>query len=344
MKYLIIGIIAFAAAVGFISCKQEIVYEPPVFPKQQQVEVQVLNEQYLFRYANQPLLYDSLLIVGDLNDEAYICAFNRYSGNRVGSFGRKGNGPGELVTPVEYSVDKEKGFLYVNDYGQKSIFKYDLKHWENGIPVYQEIKLSGEIGERNKILHVKDSLFVAKSLFDRLLLATPNRTIQKLLSATPAPQKFQTDKDWYAFTEACACEAISPSGNLYVAATAYGAILEIIPIDGLTIQEPSYRYFYEPVTEQKGHVYNPTPETIFGFFHVSVTDRYIYATAHGKKNPTTMPTSIWKFDLKGKPIIAYQCNVPIESFTVDEEEQLIYAVTYNEEGEQMLGTISLDGN
>lgn len=38
MKYLIIGIIAFAAAVGFISCKQEIVYEPPVFPKQQQVD------------------------------------------------------------------------------------------------------------------------------------------------------------------------------------------------------------------------------------------------------------------------------------------------------------------
>ena len=137
MKYPIIGIIAFAAAVGFISCKQEIVYEPPVFPKQQQVEVQVLNEQYLFRYANQPLLYDSLLIVGDLNDEAYICIFNRYSGNLIRSFGRRGNGPGELVTPVGYSVDKEKGFLYVNDYGRKSIFKYDLKHWENGIPAYQ---------------------------------------------------------------------------------------------------------------------------------------------------------------------------------------------------------------
>ena len=45
MKYLIIGIIAFAAAVGFISCKQEIVYEPPVFPKQQQVDCRHITGQ-----------------------------------------------------------------------------------------------------------------------------------------------------------------------------------------------------------------------------------------------------------------------------------------------------------
>lgn len=330
---------------GFISCKQEVSYQAPVFPKQQQVEVQVLNNQYLFRYANQPLLYDSLLIVGDLNDEAYICIFNRYSGKLVKAFGKKGNGPGELITPVGYSVDKGKGFLYVNDYGRKSIFKYDLNHWENGIPTYQEIKLSGEIGERNKILHVKDSLFVAKSLFDRLLLATPNRTVQKLMSVNPDPKKFQTGKDWYAFMNAYACEAISPSGNLYVSGTLLGCILEICKINNQMIESPSYQYFYEPIMDQKEYVYTPNTETIYGFCHLSVTDQYIYATAHGKKNPTTMPTSIWKFDLKGNPVSIYHCSdSPIENFTVDEENQLIYAVTYNAEGEQILSTISIHQN
>ncbi len=327
---------------GLASCGQEVSYQAPEFPEQHEVKVEVLNDQYLFRYANQPALYDSLLIVGDLNDEAYICLFNRYSGHLASAFGRRGNGPGELITPVGYSVDQAKGYLYVNDYGRRSVFRYDLNHWEEGRPAYQEIRLDGEIGERNRILHVKDSLFIARGMFYRLILATPEQTVQKSFPPTPDSRHFRTDRDWYAFTEN-ACEAVSPSGDLYVAATAYGGILEICPIGEQGIGNPSYRYFYEPHVRQEGHVYTPTPETVYGFCHLSVTDRFIYATAHGRKNPTAMPTTIWKFSLSGEPVAAYHCgDTSIESFTVDEERQEIYAVAYGKNGEHILGRISMN--
>ena len=85
------------AFVGFISCGQpSVVYEPPLFPERRQAAVEVLNDTYLFRYANQPAFYDSLLIVADMSEEAGICLFNRYDGRLVKAFGRKGNGPGEF--------------------------------------------------------------------------------------------------------------------------------------------------------------------------------------------------------------------------------------------------------
>lgn len=323
------------------ACRQEVTYQAPEFPEQHEVTVETLNDQYLFRYANQPACYDSLLIVGDMNDEAYICIFNRHSGNLITAFGRKGNGPGELITPVGYSVDPQKGYLYVNDYGRSSIFRYDLNHWEEGRPAYQEIKLNGELGERNRILHVKDSLFIARGMFYRLILATPEQTVQKCSPPTPDAHKFKTDKDWYSFTEN-ACEAVSPSGSLYVSATSYGGIMEIYNLEGPSIGNPTYRYFYEPQMRQEGYVYTPTSETVFGFCHLSVTDRFIYATAHGRKNPTAMPTTIWKFSLTGEPIAAYHCgDTSIESFTVDENEQQIYAVAYKD-GEQILSRIPMN--
>ena len=93
---------------------------------------------------------------------------------------------------------------------------------------------------------------------------------------------------------------------------------------------PLYRYFYKPILQKKGSVYNPTEETIYGFCHLHATDNYLYATVHGKKNPTSMPTAIWKFDWEGNPITEYQCdNTPIESFTVDEETGLTGACEYN---------------
>lgn len=105
---------------------------------------------------------------------------------------------------------------------------------------------------------------------------------------------------------------------------------------------PLYRYFYKPILQKKGSVYNPTEETIYGFCHLHATDNYLYATVHGKKNPTSMPTAIWKFGWEGNPITEYQCdNTPIESFTVDEEKNKIYVIAYNPEGEQILGEINL---
>lgn len=325
----------------FPSCEHKISYEAPVFQQQYVVIPRVLNDDYLFRYAHQPQLFDSLLIVGDMNDANNVCLFNRYSGALIEAFGEIGNGPGELVTPMGYSVDYQNGYLYINDYGRKSLLQYDLKEVQDGTaPPFREIKLSGEIGERSKILHLKDSFFVAESPFCRLLIATPEHTIQKVMQTFDG-REFETDKDWFAFMNTYSCQAISPDGRKYVSATMFGGILEIYTLEGDTMERSAVKYFYKPIFDKKGIVYNPTPETIYGFCCLSATDKFLYATVHGTVNPTSMPTAVWKFDWDGNPVASFECGCPIENFTVDEESGLIYATVYNKEGELYLASMDM---
>lgn len=329
---------------GFISCKQEISYQAPTFAEQHPVKVKVLNDQYLFRFAYQPLVYDSLLIVGDMNESANICIFNRYSGQLVKAFGPTGNGPGELVTPTAYSLDYDNGYLYVCDYGQRSVFEYDLKNWDHKtLPTTKKIHLNSPLGDCSQIIHLKDSLFIAKNLFNRFIVGTQGTFSQKILSPTPDPTHFPTDKDWYALTNSYSCDVASPSGHKFASATLFGGILEIYNVNGNQLSSPTYHYFYEPILDKNDIVYRPNQETIYGFCHLSASDKYLYATVHGKKDPKNLPSSILKFDWDGNPIAEYTCdNISISSFTVDEKAQLIYVIAYNSEYEQILGVIPLN--
>ena len=70
--------------------------------------------------------------------------------------------------------------------------------------------------------------------------------------------------------------------------------------------------------------------------------KYLYATLYGKANPTSMPTSICKFDWKGNPIDRYDCGkYAITSFTVTEDDRIVYALATGEEGEQIVLEIKL---
>lgn len=336
--FMLIGITVF-----FIQCKKEqISYKAPIFDQKYNAEVQIINDEYTFRYAHQPQLFDSLLIVGDMSTNENVCVFNRYNGSLIKSFGKIGNGPEELVIPVTYSVDKADGYLYINDYGRKNIVQYNLKEIDSEQNMKSHsFKLSEDIENRNKILFIKDSFFITDGFNDRLALITPTRIIKKLTNTPNLRDKFELDKDWFAYMQAYSHMAASPNGKKFVSATMIGGIIEIYNVQKEDIKLHRTIYLYEPIFDKKEHVFQANKETIYGFCHLSATNQFFYATAHGKVSPTTMPNTIWKFDWNGKPIASYTCKYNIENFTVDEEDQLIYATIYNEDGEQVVGIIDM---
>lgn len=220
-------------AIFFIQCKDEkIYYKAPTFLQKYNAKVQIINNEYLFRYAHQPQIFDSMLIIGDMSANDNICIFNRNNGNLIKSFGKIGNGPEELTTPVTYSIDKTNGYLYINDYSRKNIVQYNLKEIKNGQNIKTSfIKLSEEVEDRNRIIFIKDSLFISDGFNDRLALITPNKIIKTSTNSPNIHNKFEFDKDWFAFTQLYTCMAASPNGKRFVSATIIGGVLEIYNIE-----------------------------------------------------------------------------------------------------------------
>lgn len=326
-----------------VSCNTSVKYEAPIFKMVQPKEIRILNDDYMFQYAGNPMLMDSLLIVSTFNDENHIAIFNIYSGELVKEFGHRGEGPTELTMPTAFSLDRKNGYLYVCDHGKQSMLRYDLYLLLNeDYDEYLSFRLSDSFARTGMLRHLKDSLFYAPAHQEgRILIGTPSDVKSVVKSRTPDAEKFPSDVDWYNYMNIESVSAVSPDGRYFVSGSAMGGILEIFDLTSDSKDRIILKHFYEPIFEQKGYVYRPISETIGGFTHIAATDKFFYATIHGIANPYSMPTSICKFDWNGNPIEKYECGYPITGFTIDEIEQTIYAVVVTEEGEQALASITL---
>ena len=335
-KLIKVFVVALFVAFANTSCTSEVTYEAPQFEEKQPKEIRVLNDEYMFRYGGDPMVVDSLLITSTANSDNHIAVFNRYTGDLVKEFGRKGPGPNELVRPTTFSVDKLNSLLYVYDWGKQSLIQYDL-HKMSGeeIPEYNSIKVSGEFVKSAQMRFLKDSLFYASSLKDgRISVGGVSEVQDVIQSESPDLNKFPTQEDWYIYMNGSVM-AVRPDGRYLAAASSLGGILEIFDLNKK--ERVVLKHFYEPIFEKKGHVIRPLPETIGGFMCLAATDKYLYATLHGKANPTSMPMAICKFDWKGNPIDRFDCGkYPISSFTVTEDDRTAYALAVGDEGEHIL--------
>lgn len=323
-----------------LSCNtKEIEYEAPHFPVNKKVEVKVLNDEYIFRYAHQPYIYDSLLIVADMNEENAVCIFNQYTGNLIAAFGNKGNGPEELVQPTSFSVNHSRGMLYIQDYGKQTIASYNIDNKNGELFTRDNVALVQGLKDKPNIYCLKDSFFIARNVDEGLILATPNRICQKVKVDTPDGSVFKSSKDWAIYMYANGVQNVSSDGKSYVAASTIGGILELFELEDNALRHSFTKHYFKPIFSGVG--YQPTPETIYGFCHLSVTEKYIYATVHGKANPTSMPTSIWQFDKKGNPVALFEVGYPIENFVVADNDAIAYATAYGDSGEQVIIEIKI---
>ena len=324
------------------SCANKVAYEAPVFVEKKPKEIKILNDEYMFRHGGNPMLADSLLIVSTLVDEHHIAVFNRYTGNLLKDFGRRGPGPSELLMPVTFSLDKNKCSLYVCDLGKRALLCYDVrKMLDTETPEYESIKISDSFARNSMMRFLNDSLFYAPANDEgRMFVGIPSEVLWTIDSNTPDVNKFPTREDWYNYMNMQSVNAVRPDGRYLASASAMGGIFEIFDLKDR--ERVVLKHFYEPIFEQNGQMFRPTPETIGGFMYLAATDKYLYATLHGRVNPTSLPTSICKFDWKGNPIDRYDCGkYAITSFTVTENDETIYAVAIGEEGEQILLDIKL---
>ena len=325
-----------------LSCTNEVTYEAPQFAEKNPQAIKVLNDEYMFKYGDTPMVVDSLLVMSTGNNDNYIAVFNRHTGDLVQNFGRKGPGPNELVRPTTFSVDKMNHLLYVCDWGKQALLQYDLlKIHEEEIPEYNSFKMSEEFMRTSIVRFLRDSLFYAPAFKEgRMFVGVPSEVRWTIGSETPDVNKFPTQEDWYNYMNMQSVSTVRPDGRFLAAGSAFGGILEVFDLNNR--KRVVLKHFYEPIFKQREYVFRPTSETIGGFAYLAATEKYLYATLHGKVNPTSMPSAICLFDWKGNPIVRYDCGkYAINSFTVTEDDEIIYAVAIGDDGEQILLEIKL---
>jgi hypothetical protein len=335
-------VMAFLLFMACTGCgKKETVYEPPIFERHQQIDMEVINDTFMFSAASYMAVYDSILIVCDPYINPVIYLFNRHNGAFLKSAGIVGAGPGELITPVTFSLDHKREILHVYDAGKIAVIKFNIRDILNDtLSVGEETKLYKTLSIHSA-RYLKDSLFLAYGYPEGLFITAGNDESVNRKGLIPANPPDMAPKDWTRFLCSWSAAAVRPDGSKYVTATTLGGIIDVYSIDETGIKPSVSRFFYKPVYDMKQSLFAINTETVFGFCYLSATNDFLYATAHGKANPTEMPKTIWQFDWKANPVASYECNYSIENFTIDETARRVYAAVYDEEGELVLASGSL---
>jgi hypothetical protein len=185
----------------------------------------------------------------------FIFKFDR-NGRFVNSFGRQGQGPGELEYPFHISLDGQDNIL-ITDVSRRMFVKYDKNGaFINGYhPTRGEMRVTSGPGENLLIL---ETSFDAKNSRQEffLKLARPDFNVRKLIEQ----YSYEMRRDKFRATEPLFCWSASRD-KLFVAKEDRGYEIWIYDSAGTLIRKIRKEYRKIPFTESdKKKILNPLPE------------------------------------------------------------------------------------
>jgi hypothetical protein len=83
------------------------------------------NDEILLRTINNIAVYDDLILVLDRETAKGVFAFNR-EGKFIRRFGQIGQGPGEYISPYDFTIDYENKLIYILDDEMRKINSFGL--------------------------------------------------------------------------------------------------------------------------------------------------------------------------------------------------------------------------
>lgn len=339
---------------GMSSCEEaRIKYTgTPLFAETQTLSPETVNDDFIFDFPRQIALWDTLLIVRDAGALApgaasYFHVFSN-KGNYLGSVGRRGRGPGELLESATLTVDRQ-GWAYAYDPMSQKIVGYNLRTLrESPACEFKEFDMRNVLPRshgKEEYTRITDVLSLPEGRF--LVIGNNGRlrfgsfagsdTVETLSNTYPRLTEDGTwEEVWSIFNSSCKTR-ISPTGAKLASATYVGAVLDCFDTDGIQIKNGGTYRIYEPVYKIFEGVVptqiTRTDHTVIGFEDIYVTDRYIYTLLNGSSQQDyNYPDAVAVFDWQGNPVRSYRVGRKLCRLAVDEERGVIYAFTA-EEGE-----------
>lgn len=326
-----IGILCIYLIAACTGNKQELKFTPPVFPATTHLSGKILVDTFIMGLCYDINTYKDYLIVSTYRGDGEILnIFDKHNGRHLKGLLRRGKGAGEVLSLRDFDLDQTNGDLLFYDVMDRKIVTCnidsvlahtDADGWIHSRthPIYMYKILRGngcyiaEGGHRENGKSVRLTLIRDDSVIFRY------RTFPEIRIPGTDARGIEAA---YIYGSRI---AISPGRKQIAYTTNYGAILEIFDITAHEIKLNTIKGFYRPAYTLEGNNLVSLPgETIWGFFDLYATGRYIYTIFSGSTD-SKATKNIAVFDWKGNGVHLYTTDYRLEKICVDEKSGKIYA-------------------
>jgi hypothetical protein len=339
-------IIAFTILLLCFSCNQSAIQVADIeFVNTDTISYEIVDTDLLIGFPENMLLTDTHLIIQDgYGQDAFFHAVDRNSGLLKFEFGKRGNGPGEVLqikwNPI---YDREKGEIQTFDHERRRLCYYSSDG--QFITSKNILETAGKYG-----LYILDFFDIGNyylacglnGILDENRFVVFNDSLELIHSFEKYPDieyDFNSKKNKQIEIDLfnnIFCFKVTPNRQYAVFASYNFGLLEIYKLNGRPDKMVKIKTLLLTKLLKNGSY-------IRGFEDIYVTDNYVYALHNGKtveENPYCAK-SIKIFDFEGNPVSEYYVGIDMRCLAVDEDEKTIYAVAYNSDDGFFLIRISI---
>lgn len=279
--------------------------------------------------------FDSLILVNEFPDREYTYKLIDLRNMSVRPFGKKGEGPNQLLSDAFYfSVDRKENHLYLTD--QVHYYIHDIDGLKNGL---DEPAAKFTIDQQEKrfmgsTVHVDG--YIVGSMHHKRFCAydIENGDFIEVGEYPGGPSMAMANQSFFMN---------HPTKNLAV----YGmsrvpefGILRVLPD---TIDVTTYAWGGTPMDVQHGPVGMAVVDkegSTFEYMSVAVTEDHVYFLYSGKTIDESsretiiqsgLSHEVFVLDWEGKPVKRYLLDQPVRSIAVDDQAKILYAASFEKE-------------
>lgn len=283
---------------------------------------------------------DTILAIKDFEKNGCYAHLITTKGKYLCSFGRKGKGKGEIISPQSISISEDGKYIYIYDYSLSQSVKYSISDLLagkiNGENVKYRNMLPPGVNRFNDVIHFSEIKFVGFGYNDLCRVINIDGGISH--NYTDYPNVTDDIECVWSIWSNSAKYAISKDKKRIVVGTGIGMVFEIFNIDNNNIYSHIVKGFHKPVfgiaSGAKPLCVTFVDETFEGFTTIFADNDVFYGCIRGEAPNYNSGNVIYCFNYNGKLVKKIKIDYQIVCLTVN--ENIIYIIIENEFGEYML--------
>lgn len=305
-------------------------------PKQRLTHLKMIDlEEFDILKPGLVIRKDDSYMIWDLKNENIFSIVN-FNSEEVIKGIKRGNGPGEIISPSSLQLKDGKFFTF--DFDRKKINQIDIS--SDTTLTLKEVE-DINFNTRLFVINYQGSHMIATGLFDDAWFASLKGN-GEIISKVDFPTFEETNnipKMELSMLYISTHIANKPDNKKVVAATQdLGVISFLNYIDGSILEEYKRIKYYGPkftLQDRGGIVWSRDGQA--GFCDLDCDDEYVYALYSGKTITEHGMLShhcenLLVYDWDGNPVKHYTLDIPLFSMKFDKEKNTVYGIGYNPEG------------
>ena len=287
------------------------------------------------RYPYRVEIKDSLAVLLDLHpDSCFLHAFTYPEWKYVTSFGRRGEGPEEVLSAERVRICSPDS-VWVLDSNRRQITRWRISASSGSAERAEEIPLDGRLLRTLDFCKTDEGFLVTDYTGNyRYHVLDAHGQIKESVGSIPSERSMDNSgktalaQAWRSFMD------YNPKNGVLAMVTQLGEVMEIF-----NLKTGEHKVCYGPGGEPVFHVSQGYgfPIGIMGFHDVKVTEHLIYTVFQGisfkeiaqsEKQGIHLPdggSRLYTFTLVGLPVKCYELIKPVCGIWVDERQNLFFA-------------------